>query len=208
MIIPDSFILYINIAIVCIYVLFIVLGYIKGFLYELIGLLYTIASVIISWIVAPIFASLYPIINISDLSKEISIISKFFDINSLINTAIYFIICFLVLKLVHVLITLILKLFNKIPVLGTTNKILGGLFGIVNATLVTIALSLLLSLPIFSNGNYIKEKTYFKLVSNLTSEAINLIVDNIDLSKFTNTSLSIDLNSTRDLIKTWFESFK
>lgn len=205
MIISEKYFIYINILIGIIYLLFIIVGYIKGLLYEIVSLIYTGFSILVAWFAAPVLASLYPLIKLEEINKEAGLINKFVNVDSIADFLIYFVIIFLALKLVYVLVSLIVKAFNKVPVLGKINKLLGGLFGIINATLVTLAISLLLNLPIFKNGNEIREKTYLKHISEVTSKINNTIIENINLEDYIVDS-SFDVEGARQVLKTWLES--
>lgn len=180
-----------------------IIGYKKGFLFELVSLLYTAASVAISWFIAPILASSYPIIVLSNVNEEAELLSKLINIDAITNTIIYFVLIFLILKAIYIVIAFILKGMNKIPVIGKFNKILGGLFGIVNATIVTIMLSMLLNLPIFENGNEIKNNTLFIYVDEYSKLALNYVIDNVDLSSVKYRVDNFDINNAREDFRSW-----
>lgn len=201
--ISSDYFIYINIFVGLIYSIFIVVGYVKGFLFEIVSLFFTIASAIIAWFAAPVLASTFPIINITDLNKETELLSKLININALANTVIYFVIVFLVLKLLNWIISFLVKGLNKIPVIGKFNQILGAIVGIINATLVTLALSLLLSLPVFKNGEEIKNATIFKYINKYSDEALTYIIDNVDLNNIKNQFDNFDIDSARDEFKQW-----
>ena len=162
MIIPENYFIYITGFIIAIYLVMIYIGYRKGFLYELVSLLYTAASLILAWFASPVLASLFPLFDISSLNEKYELIDHFFNLNNLLNTVAYFLIIFLVLKLLYVFVALLMKSLNKIPVLGKLNQILGACSGVINATLIALALSMLLSLPLISNGREVREKTILK----------------------------------------------
>ena len=176
-------------------------------LYEVLSIAYTAISLLIAWFVSPVLANMYPLIKVETLSNELSLINKVININSLLDTIVYFVIVFFVLKLLYLIISLIVKSFNKVPVLGTINKILGGVCGIINATLVTLAISLLFTLPIFKNGSEIREKTVLKYVDTYSTKALELFVENIDLNKYVVDS-SFDVDLARDGLKEWLTSLK
>lgn len=205
MIIPENYFIYINILIGIIYLLFIIVGYIKGFLYEIISLLYTGFSILVAWFISPVLANLYPLVKLENINEEANLINKFINVNSIADFIIYFVIVFLILKLIYVLISLIVKAFNKVPVLGKINKLLGGLFGIINATLITLAISLVFTLPIFKNGNEIREKTILKHISEISVRINNAFIENIKLEDYIVDS-SFDVEGARQALKTWLES--
>ena len=203
--IPNSYFIYINIFIGLIYLFFILIGYKKGFLFELVSLVYTAASAAIAWFLAPVFAGMFPIVILSNTNTEAELISKLVNIDAISNTVIYFVLVFLLLKLFYLFIAFVLKGMNKLPVIGKFNKILGGIFGIINATIVTIMLSMLLNLPIIENGTEIKKNTFFKYINEYSNIALNYIVENVDLDSIKAKFDSFDVNNARDDFKSWLE---
>lgn len=205
MIVPSSFFIFIDIAIVAMFICFIIVGYSKGFVYEVLSLLYTAITIVASWFLAPIFASMYPLVKLENLNTQAELLSRFINLDVILNTVIYFVLIFIIFKILYILLSLIFKGMNKLPVLGTINKILGAVIGILNATIVTIFLSLLLTMPIFKNGNEIKNNTIFKYINNYSDEAITLIVQNVDLNHIKQQFKDFDINNAREDFKLWLE---
>lgn len=206
--IESNYFIFINIFIVIIYLVFIFIGYSKGFLYELISLIYSLISCLVSWFLAPIMASVYPIIRIDNLNSETEILNKFIDLNKILNTLIYFLVIFLLLKLLYILIAFISKGMNSVPVIGKFNKILGIFAGIFNATLITLCLSMLLTLPIFKNGTEIKDNTIFKYISEYSDSVLTYIVDNMNLDNIKKQFDDFDIDNARTEFKYWIETRK
>jgi len=207
MAIPDNVFPYINIAIVAIYLLMIYLGYKRGFLFELLTILYTLASLLVSWFSAPVFASLFPLFDLGKVDDKYEILSKIYDINGLLNSIAYFLIIFLILKLVYSLLSLLVKSLNKIPVIGGFNQLLGGIFGVFNGTIIVLVLSLLLSLPVVSNGKAVKEKTFLKYIDTYSDEALSYIVDLYSDSSLKDGIDGMDVDEYRQEFKEWLLSF-
>ena len=203
--IPNNCFIYINALIVLIYLIFIIIGYKKGFLFELISLIYTAVSIVISWFLAPVFAGMFPIVILSNMNVEAQLVSKLINIDAISNTVIYFVAIFFILRLFYFLISLLLKGMNKLPVIGKFNKILGGLFGIVNATFVTIMFSMLLNLPIIDNAVEVRNNTFFKYISEYSDTALSYIVENVDLDGIKAKFDSFDIDNARDDFKAWLE---
>ncbi|MBQ6335172.1 MAG: CvpA family protein [Erysipelotrichaceae bacterium] len=206
MVIPENCYIFISGFIVLIYLIMIYLGYKRGFLYELLSVVYTLASILIAWFTSPVLASLFPIFDLNSLDEKYELLNKIYDFNSILNTIAYFLIVFLMLKLLYVFISLLVKSLNKVPVIGSLNKTLGGLFGIFHATLITLALSLLLSLPLFKNGAQVKEKTLFKYVNSASDEVFSYLVDLIADAKLKDGGETIDISSYRQEFKDWLIS--
>lgn len=209
MVIDESYFIYISAFIVLIYLVMMFIGYKKGFLFEVVNLLYTALALALAWFASPVLAKSFPIITISEVSDELKILLKYanLDINYIVNTIAYFLIVFLVLKVLYIFISLLVKSFNKIPVIGKFNQILGALFGVLNATLIVLSLSMLLSLPIIKNGNEIKEKTILKYVNNYSDMALKYLTEKITInSSDINSDFNVD--ELRNEFQKWLDSLK
>ena len=208
MTIPESGFIYISIFIVAIYIAMIIIGYHKGFLYEIINLVYTGLALLVSWFVSPVFAKMFPLVDLDKVSTETKLLNTLLNLNELINTITYFVIIFLLLKVCYIFISLLVKSLNKIPVVGKFNKILGGIFGIVNATIITLFISVLLSLPLFKNGAQIKEKTILKYVNNLSENVLTYLVEKAGESHIDKDNEEFDVEEYREEFKKWLETLK
>ncbi len=206
MVIPENCFIFVSGFIVVIYAAMIYMGYKKGLLYELISFLYTAASVLIAWFMSPVLASLFPFFDIGDIDEKYQILNKIYDFNGLLNTIAYFVIIFLLLKLLYILISLLVKSLNKIPVIGSLNQLLGGIFGILHATIIVLALSLLLSLPIIKNGKQVREKTLFRYVGSISNEAFSYLIDLISDSGLKENIGDLDINAYREQFKEWIQT--
>ncbi len=197
---------YINIAIVLLYLALIIVGYHKGFLYGIVSLIYTLLSIAVAWFLAPILANKYPIIQIENLDAKYQLLSDSLNLNIILNIIIYFLIVFLVLKLLYLIISIALKGINKIPVLGGFNKILGAIFGFINATFICVIISMLLTLPTFENGLSIKNNTLLKYTNIIADKGLNIIVENINIDKIKDEFESFDIESARKEFSDWLET--
>ncbi len=206
MVIPENCFIFVSGFIVVIYAAMIYMGYKKGLLYELISFLYTAASVLIAWFMSPVLASLFPFFDIGDIDEKYQMLNKIYDFNGLLNTIAYFVIIFLLLKLLYILISLLVKSLNKIPVIGSLNQLLGGIFGILHATIIVLALSLLLSLPIIKNGKQVREKTLFRYVGSISNEALSYLIDLISDSGLKENIGDLDINAYREQFKEWIQT--
>ena len=207
--IPKEFFIYINIFIFALYLVFIFIGYKKGFLYELISLIYTALALGVSWFLSPVLASVFPIIDLGKLTGgQYQMLSDMLNLNSIVNIVIYFLLIFLLLKLVYVFISLLLKSMNKFPVIGHFNQILGAVFGFINATIVVLSLSMLCSLPIIKNGEEIREGTVLKLISTYSDKALNYVMKQIGSYKLDENISEFDIESYREDLKQWIIEHK
>lgn len=203
--IPNTFILFINIFIVLIYAAMIYSGYKKGFLYELISVLYNLIALAISWLLCPVLAAEFPVISMEKLSGELAIIAHFVDIGPLVNSLIYFVLIFLLLRVLYLIISLIAKSVNDLPVVGFINSVCGAFVGLINATIIVTVLSLLLALPVFTNGKEIRNKTLFSYIETYSDKALDFVTDNMDLSGFKDKYEGFDVEAFRANIKEWID---
>jgi len=204
--ISSNLFLYINIFIAILYLFLIIIGYKKGFIYELVSLAYTAISVMISWFLAPVLGKLYPIVKLSNTNIEAQLVSKFVNIDAILNTILYFIIVFVILRIFYIVLSFLLKGMNKIPVIGKFNQILGGLMGIVNATIISLVLSFLLSLPVFKNGEEVRKNTVFKYITKYSDKLVTYAVDNLNLDNIDNYFDNFDIDTARDDFSDWLEN--
>lgn len=201
--IPESSFIYIDICICLVILALMITGFVKGFLYELISIIFSVLSALLAWFVAPIFANLYPLISLDKLYPEYALIKSLFNLDSLLNTFAYFLIIFLILKLCYWFIALLFKGMNKLPVIGKFNKILGLLLGLFNGLLICLALSMLLTLPLFKNGNEVKNSTVLKYTNKLNTQVLNYVANNIDLNNIKKQFDDFDIDNARDDLKEW-----
>lgn len=207
MVIPQNYFIFISIFIVAIYIAMMIIGYNKGFLYELVNFAYTGLSLLLSWLASPVFAKKYPLIQLSKLSTEAALLNKLFNLDEIINNVAYFIIIFLLLKLIYVILSIIVKAFNKIPVIGKFNQILGAVAGFFNATIITVFISLLLSLPLFANGKEIKEKTILKYVNNFSSDIFDYITKKLITNNVNQSIQGFDADNYRKQLQEFLDTF-
>ena len=190
----------VNVTILLIYLILVVIAYKNGFLYEVLGLFINLIILFLSYLLAPLLSSKITLINI-DLSAYP--ILAIFNLNELFNTIIFFVLIFFVLSIFGFLIKNLFKSVSKIPFLGFFNRILGIAVGFINATIITLLLSLLVSLPFINNGKQIKEESLFKYVNVITNKALVSLSDYIDIDSLSNNIEGLDINHARDELNKW-----
>lgn len=207
MVIPESFFIFISIFIIALYIALMIIGYNKGLLYELVSLAYTGLSLGLAYFAAPVLASLFPLIDMKNIAKDMAILVDLLNLNEILNIVAYFLIIFLLLKIVYIFISILVKSLNKIPVIGKVNKSFGALFGIINATIITLVITMLLSLPLFKNGNEVKEKTILKYVNSLSQDVLTFITSRIS-EKTIAEGINLDIEAYRIEFKKWLQSLQ
>ena len=206
MIIPQNVFIFISLFIIALYIVMMIIGYNKGFLYELISLVYTGLSLGIAWLISPVLAEQFPLLNAEKLGDKFKLIVSLFPVEKVLNIAVYFLIVFLVLKLFYLFISMILKSLNKLPVIGKMNQVLGALSGIINATIITLAISMLFTLPIFKNGKEVREGTILKYINKYSNEVSSFVLQKISTDKLNLDDLDVD--ELRQWFSEWLSGLK
>lgn len=195
MVISSAYFTYLNLALIILYLAFIVIGYKNGLILQIIDLVYNILALFIGYFLAPILASHFPIVKLDEVYMALKL-------NILMDTLIYMIIVFILLKLLYLIIKPLFGFVSKIPLIGFVNDIGGALMGIVNATIVVLLFCMLLNTPLFKNGNEVKEKTYLKTINGLSYKALEYSLDHF---KFENEFKDFDIDKTRMAFDSWLE---
>lgn len=134
-----------------VFLFFIVVGYARGLIHQLLDLVGFVASFFLAWIFTPQIAQAVPLLP-SNLSWfQTPLVGQ--NLYTLSNVVVWFVI---VVIAVSVVMTFIVKPFakgiHKIPVAKTLNRILGAFYGLIPATLLAVLACLILTSPLFSNG--------------------------------------------------------
>lgn len=195
MVISSAYFTYLNLALIILYLAFVVIGYKNGLILQIVDLVYNILALFIGYFLAPILASHFPIVKLDEVYMALKL-------NVLMDTLIYMIIVFILLKLLYLIIKPLFGFVSKIPLIGFVNDIGGALMGIVNATIVVLLFCMLLNTPLFINGNEVKEKTYLKTINGLSYKALEFSMDHFDFQK---EFKDFDIDKTRMAFDKWLE---
>ena len=195
MVISSAYFTYLNLALIILYLAFVVIGYKNGLILQIVDLVYNILALFIGYFLAPILASHFPIVKLDEVYMAL-------ELNVLMDTLIYMIIVFILLKLLYLIIKPLFGFVSKIPLIGFVNDIGGALMGIVNATIVVLLFCMLLNTPLFKNGNEVKEKTYLKTINGLSYRALEFSMDHFDFQK---EFKDFDIDKTRMAFDKWLE---
>ena len=195
MVISSAYFTYLNLALIILYLAFVVIGYKNGLILQIVDLVYNILALFIGYFLAPILASHFPIVKLDEVYMALKL-------NVLMDTLIYMIIVFILLKLLYLIIKPLFGFVSKIPLIGFVNDIGGALMGIINATIVVLLFCMLLNTPLFKNGNEVKEKTYLKTINGLSYKALEFSMDHFDFQK---EFKDFDIDKTRMAFDKWLE---
>lgn len=173
---PHEFIVYLN-AIWALFLVFVLYrGYKRGMLLQVVGLIGTFISLIIAWLFSDVFVNVYTFINYN--KTGISKFDMFVSDNA--NQMIWFLIIFVVIRLLMLVLTPIASMISKIPLIKQVNSILGALFSIVIYFVYMGLLILFLTLPVITNGNEIIENTLLKPIQSAMVPVTSFLEETVE----------------------------
>lgn len=198
MYIDTNYFMFINIGVVFILIISVLLAYKNGFVYQALNLISFVVAFLASMTLAPTLSRYFPLFT--DYVSVSDAISKTF-----MNIVLWYLIVFVVFKLVLAILLIVAKIFNKIPLIGGLNKILGAVMGVVTGTIWILLLTTLLATPLFSNGKEVINHTIIKPLSEIADMAVVKMGEYIDLDAIGN-HLSGDmgqLDNISEAFETW-----
>ena len=162
----ENWAIYFSAFVVIFFVLKAAQGYNTGILRRLIGLVGSIISYWIAWILCGVFAKYINIISVKSLGLSgtpFEAIAKTY-----VNQIAWFILLFLVLRILFFMVDRIAKGVHKVPGLHAVSALLGAAFGVLEAFVWMVVITVLLHTPLFKNGSYIVENSLIKQVNQVT----------------------------------------
>ena len=153
----ENWAIYFSAFIVIFFILKAAQGYNTGILRRLIGLVGSIISYWVAWILCGVFAKYVNIVP----SKFIGLAGSPFEeiAKTYVNQIAWFILLFLILRVLFFIVDRIAKGVHKVPGIHAVSALLGAAFGVLEAFVCT---------PLFKNGSYIVENSLFKQVNQVT----------------------------------------
>lgn len=162
----ENWAIYFSAFVVIFFILKAAQGYNTGILRRLIGLVGSIISYWIAWILCGVFAKYINIISVKSLGLSgtpFEAIAKTY-----VNQIAWFILLFLVLRILFFVVDRIAKGVHKVPGLHAVSALLGATFGVLEAFVWMVVITVLLHTPLFKNGSYIVENSLIKQVNQVT----------------------------------------
>lgn len=162
----ENWAIYFSAFVVIFFVLKAAQGYNTGILRRLIGLVGSIISYWIAWILCGVFAKYINIISVKSLGLSgtpFEAVAKTY-----VNQIAWFILLFLVLRILFFMVDRIAKGVHKVPGLHSVSALLGAAFGVLEAFVWMVVITVLLHTPLFKNGSYIVENSLIKQVNQVT----------------------------------------
>jgi colicin V production protein len=162
----ENWAIYFSAFVVIFFILKAAQGYNTGILRRLIGLVGSIISYWIAWILCGVFAKYINIVSVKSLGLSgtpFEAIAKTY-----VNQIAWFILLFLVLRILFFVVDRIAKGVHKVPGLHAVSALLGAAFGVLEAFVWIVVITVLLHTPLFKNGSYIVENSLIKQVNQVT----------------------------------------
>ncbi len=198
MVISSSYFIYVNLALLILYLTSLIVGYKNGLILQIVDLIFNIVALFVAYFISPILASHFPLVKLDEVYMAL-------NLNTLIDMLIYIVIVFLILKIIYILIKPLFASVSKIPLVGFVNRIGGALVGIINATIIVLLFCMLLNTPIFKNGQDIKNGTYLKVVNNLSYKALEFSMDHINIDLISKEIKDFNIDESRTAFEKWLE---
>ena len=162
---PESLIIYINFAFIVWFLISIAQGYKRGLLLQIVDLVGTFVALFAAWVFAPVFVRLFEFVK----APGSGMISVDQIVTSQVNRLIWFLILFVVARLLLLLVTPLVSAVSKIPLVKQVNSVIGGAFSIVIFGVKMLILAYFLTFPLISNGQSIIDNTVLKPLVEVSS---------------------------------------
>ena len=162
----ENWAIYFSAFVVIFFILKAAQGYNTGILRRLIGLVGSVISYWIAWILCGVFAKYINIVS----AKSLGISGTPFEAiaKTYVNQIAWFILLFLLLRMLFFVVDRIAKGVHKVPGLHAVSALLGAAFGVLEAFVWMVVITVLLHTPLFKNGSYIVENSLIKQVNQVT----------------------------------------
>lgn len=148
--ISSSAMLIMDIAVIVLYVWFLISGYKKGLILQIFTLLDTVLSLFLAWRYCDIVAKRFVLWPRNWTPFQDTLFKD--AAYAFCNQIICFLVIFLILKLVFLLLEHMIEGIHDVPVLKQIGGIFGSLLGIIGATIWAMVICVILNLPLFTNG--------------------------------------------------------
>lgn len=196
MVLPQFIFEYSLYIILAIYLIFIIIGMVRGFVLQIIDLVGLLVGIVLAWVLSAKVTNFYMFIP-NDLIEYSEYLTSL--VQPFLNRVVWFFILLVVIMILIAVLKPLIKAITELPVLRVIDRVLGGGVGIIMATLVLIFISSILSTPIFDNGSEFIEQSELVYVKEISDEAISYMFDNYitdeNLEKFfEDNDIEFDIN--------------
>lgn len=169
--IPFSFLQYTNYLILIWFLITLYRGYKRGLILQVVDLVTTLVSLLTAWVLSPVFQNIYQFVETSS-NGYVSITQL---IGQQTNRLIWFVILFVVIRLMLLLIKPIASFISKMPLISQVNSSIGGVFSIVMFAINMVILIALLGTPVIANGHEVIENSILKNVKQVSDPIVNVV---------------------------------
>lgn len=168
---PPAYIVYVNYAIILLFLIVLYRGYKRGLLLQLIDLVSTLAALFIAWIFSDVFMSLYAFVEVNH--SGIGSIDNFISANA--NRLIWFALLFVLIRVGLLILTPIASAISKMPLVKQVNSTIGGIFSVVVFLFYVIIINYILSLPLITNGRHIIDQTFLGTIQKAITPVVSVL---------------------------------
>jgi uncharacterized membrane protein required for colicin V production len=176
--IPNSIFIYCDLGIIAILTLAVLMGYIKGFMLQLLNLVALFAILLVAYYLSPLLAKMIPLVSNNDLLFNLPFIGPL--IKTSLNGIVWFVLLVLILWLALFLLKPLVKAIGKLPVIKFFNRTLGAVFGGLKGIIFLMILSILLKTSLFTNGAALVEYSALHYVNPITQMVMHGIYSRFD----------------------------
>jgi uncharacterized membrane protein required for colicin V production len=173
MTVPAAVIPFINYIVIALIVIAMILGYRKGIIYQLLGLLSTLASILLSWYFAPELAAKYRIFPESLTPFTGTAFAEIFY--DKLNDLLWYAVLFIGFLLIFQLLKPVAKAMVDLPVIGFFNRALGSLIAVIPACLVLIMVAYFFSTPLVINGKDVLNGSVLGPIHNASANVLTVL---------------------------------
>ncbi|MBR5049255.1 MAG: CvpA family protein [Erysipelotrichaceae bacterium] len=206
MTLPQNSELFINIGVIAIIAISLIIGYIKGFLWQILKIIGILAVIILSWILSSGLSELIQIFprKFAPFAST-GLADLFYD---KINTICWFLILFVIGLLILAVLKPLFNAITEIPVIKGINKTLGALLSLIPAFLLIVVVTFILNSAIFANGKDVVNNSLLRYTDKVIDYTSNLFKgifsENVAIQKMINDPKSLtedDLHNIIDWMK-------
>lgn len=209
MLFPTGLIFVVSIVSILLVIGTIYSGYKVGFVTKLIEFFSTLICIILAWFLSNIISD-----EIAIMPKEyVSISGTSIDevFYHAVNEILVFLILFIIFRILIIFIRPIFKKINWIPLVGLVNKIGGAFMGALQAFLILVMMCIILSSPLFINGNQVLKESKLVYVNNIAKSILSTISNRYnEMESIQKMQSSSEVMEDQDIqnIRDWLEQYE
>ncbi len=155
--VTNEWLMPLNIGTAVILFLYVIAGWKKGFLHEMVGLAGTVVSFWGSWHLSEVltrYIMLWPEKWIPEGAPEFSVTAVPY-----LNRMCWFVALFLVFRILCMILSHVTKKLQEVPLIHELSAICGGILGLAEGVVAVVVLTLVLNMPVFAGGSDAVDRT-------------------------------------------------